>query len=113
MGSSSDTGNFGKVKKTLETEGGHGLGRVGDFHPFLSLNGLVQALFPGAPFHEPAGEVVNDHDLSTLDNIVFVQMVIELGNESFDNQFAEPPCAAVNTVELERLFGDQGVCGGQ
>src|SRR4051794_17843108 len=49
-----------------------------DPHALLRLDRLVQALRPAAPFHDPAGELVDDLDLAVLDDVVDVALVERL-----------------------------------
>ena len=50
-----------------------------DLHALLGLDRLVQALRPAPPFHDPAGELVDDLHLAVLDHVVDVALVERLG----------------------------------
>ncbi len=43
-----------------------------DLHLLLGLDGLVQAVAPAPPRHQPAGELVDDDHLAVLDHVVDV-----------------------------------------
>ena len=61
-------------KIVLEGDGGQGLVFVLDLHPFLGLQGLVQAVGVAPAGHEAAGELVHDEDLAFLDDVVHVPL---------------------------------------
>ena len=70
------TGHAGQLfvhaEIVLEGDGGQGLALGGDVHPFLGLDGLVQALIVAAADHQAAGELVHDDDFAVLDHVVDV-----------------------------------------
>ena len=49
-----------------------------DLDALLRLDRLVEALAPAAPFHDPAGELVDDLHLAVLDHVVDVEVVERL-----------------------------------
>jgi hypothetical protein len=49
-----------------------------DAHALLGLDGLVEALRPAPPFHDPAGELVDDLHLAVLNDVVDVALVERL-----------------------------------
>ena len=63
----------------LEGDGGQGLVFVLDLHPFLGLQGLVQAIGVAAAGHEAAGELVHDDDLTVFDDVIHVQFKQVMG----------------------------------
>ena len=52
-----------------------------DLHALLGLDRLVQAVRPAPARHHPAGELVDDHDLAVLDDVLDVALVQRLGLE--------------------------------
>ncbi len=52
-----------------------------DRHALLRLDGLVEALRPAPPFHDPAGELVDDLHLAVLDHVLLVAVIERLGLE--------------------------------
>ena len=46
-----------------------------NLHTLFGLYRLVQTVAPASPRHQTAGELINDHDLTVLHNIVLVAVV--------------------------------------
>ncbi len=66
-------GEFGiEPEVVLEGDRGQGLVFLLDGHAFLGLQGLVKTFRVAAPLHHPAGELVDDHHLVFLDDVVSV-----------------------------------------
>ena len=71
----------------------------------LRLDRLVQALRPAAPFHDPAGELVDDLDLAVLDHVVLVALVERLGLQRLVQVVDELDVArVVEVVDPERAL---------
>ena len=51
------------AEEVLEGDRGEGLVLAADLDPLLGLHGLVQAVGPAPPGHQPAGELVDDDHL--------------------------------------------------
>jgi len=79
------TGHAGELvvhaEVVLEGDRGEGARLVLDLHPLLGLDRLVQTLAPAPARHEAPGELVDDHDLAVLDDVVAVPLVERLGLE--------------------------------
>ena len=45
-----------------------------DLHLLLGLDGLMQTVAPAPSGHQPAGELVDDHDAAVLDHVVDVEL---------------------------------------
>jgi hypothetical protein len=60
-----------------------------DPHALLGLDGLVEALGPAAPLHDPARELVDDLDLVVLDHVVDVPLVQGLRLQSLHQMVHE------------------------
>ena len=77
------TGHAGELvveaEVVLERDRGEGDVLLLDGHALLRLDCLVQPLRPAAPFHDPAGELVDDLHLAVLDDVVDVALVERLG----------------------------------
>ena len=66
------------------------LGRL-DFEPFLGLDRRVQPIAPRPVGHEPAGELVHDHDLAVLNDILLAAGVhVARGERLGDKLLAAP-----------------------
>ena len=63
----------------LERDRGKGLVLVLDLDVFLGLDGLVQTVAPAPARHEPARELVDDHDLVVFDHIVHIAVEQGMG----------------------------------
>ena len=63
-----------QAEEILEGDGGERLVLARDLDALLGLNGLMQALVIPAAVHQSAGELVDDDDLSVLDDIVDVAL---------------------------------------
>mmetsp|Transcript_12872 Transcript_12872/g.30273 ORF Transcript_12872/g.30273 Transcript_12872/m.30273 type:complete len:931 (-) Transcript_12872:212-3004(-) len=63
----------------LEGDGGQRLVLGLDLHALLGLDGLVQAIAPTPPAHQPAGELVDDDHLAVLHDVVLVPVVDMVG----------------------------------
>ena len=71
----------------------------------LRLDGLVQALAPAAPFHQAAGELVDDLDLAVLDDVVDVALVERLRLQRLDQVVDELDVArVVEVLDPERAL---------
>ena len=68
-----------EAEVVLERDRREGLVLLLDRDALLRLDRLVQALAPAAPFHDPAGELVDDLHLAVLDDVVDVALVQRLG----------------------------------
>src|SRR3954447_4512794 len=66
-----------------------------DLHAFLRLDRLVQAFRPAPPFHDAAGEFVDDLYLAVLDHVVDVSLVERLRLERLDQVVDELRVAGV------------------
>ena len=53
-----------ELEEVLQRDRGQGLILFFDPHAFLGLDGLVQAVAPVPPGHQPPGELVDDDDLA-------------------------------------------------
>ena len=69
-----------------------------DRDALLRLDGLVEAVRPAAPLHDPAGELVHDLDLAVHHDVVVVAVVERLGLERLDQVVHE--LGAVRVVEV-------------
>ena len=56
--------------------GGHG-----HLDALLGLDGLVDAVAPLAPLGQPAGELVDDHDLAVADDVLPVERVLAIDHD--------------------------------
>jgi hypothetical protein len=54
----------------LDRDGGERLGLAFDLNAFLGLHRLVQSIRPAPPRHDPASELVDDHHLAFLHQVV-------------------------------------------
>ena len=73
VGRAGHAGQLGiQAKIILIGDRGQGLVFILNGHAFFGLNGLMQALRPAAPGHGPARELIHDHHLPVLDDIVHV-----------------------------------------
>src|SRR6185312_2965148 len=63
----------------LEGDGGEGLVLALDLHAFLGFHRLVQTVGPAPARHHAAGELVDDHHLAVLDQVVDVALVERVG----------------------------------
>ena len=63
----------------LDGDRGQGLVLGHDLHALLGLDGLVQAFGQAAALHHPAGELIDQHDLAGLDDVVLVLLVQGVG----------------------------------
>ena len=63
----------------LDRDGGEGLGLALDLHPFLGLHRLVQTIGPAPAGHHAAGELVHDHHLAFLHQVVHFLLVERRG----------------------------------
>jgi hypothetical protein len=63
----------------LEGDGGERLVLALDLHLLLGLHRLVEAVGPAAAGHEAARELVDDHDLAVLDDVVHVALEEAVG----------------------------------
>ena len=70
-----------ELEEVLQRDGGEGLRLLLHLHSFLRLDRLVQAVGPLPPRHEAAGELVNDHHLAVLHDVVDVALVEMVGLE--------------------------------
>src|SRR4029077_657045 len=79
------TGHAGELlveaEVVLERDRGERLVLLLDLHALLRLDGLVEALAPAAPLHDPAGELVDDLHLAVLDHVLDVEVIERLGFE--------------------------------
>ena len=64
-----------ELEEILQRDRREGLGLLLDRHPFLRLDRLVQAVAPLSPFHQSAGEFVDDNDLPILDDVSDIELV--------------------------------------
>ncbi len=64
-----------ELEEVLERDRGEGLVLLLDLHPLLGLDRLMQPIRPLPAFHQPAGELVDDHDLVTSDHVLAVATV--------------------------------------
>ena len=69
-------------KVILEGDRGESLVFGLDIDAFLRFHRLVKPIGPAPPFHHPAGELVDDHDLLVLDDIVDVLLEHDVGFQS-------------------------------
>ena len=53
-------------------------GLDGDFDALFRLDGLVDAVAPFAALRQPAGKLVDDHDLAVTDDILPIEMVFAI-----------------------------------
>src|SRR6476469_3324546 len=76
-----------------------------DLHALLGLDRLVQALGPATSFHDPAGELVDDLDLTVLYDVVDVALVERLGLERLVQVVDELRVArVVEVLDAERTL---------
>ena len=59
----------------LNGDGGEGLGLSLDLHSFLGLHRLMQSVGPAPAGHDPAGELVHDHHLAFLHQVIHFLLV--------------------------------------
>ncbi len=64
-----------ELEEVLQGDGREGLRFLLDPHAFLRFNRLVQAIRPVAARHQAAGELVDDHDLPLLHDVVHIAFV--------------------------------------
>ena len=73
VGRAGHAGQFGiQAKIILIGDRGQRLVFILNGRAFLGLDGLMQALGPAPPRHGPAGELIHDHHLFVLDDIVHI-----------------------------------------
>ena len=70
-----------ELEEVLQGDGGEGLRLLLHLHSLLRLDRLVQAVGPLPPRHEAAGELVHDHHLAVLHDVVDVALVEMVGLE--------------------------------
>ncbi len=75
-----------QLEEVLQRDRGERLRFLLDRDAFLGLDGLVQAVAPMAARHEAAGELVDDHHLAVLDDVVHVALVEVMGLERVVDQ---------------------------
>ena len=95
-----------EAEVVLDRDGGdrHVLGL--DLDALLGLDGLVQALRPAAPFHDPARELVDDLDLAVDHEILDAVVVERLGAQGLDQVVDHLARArGVEVLDAERLLG--------
>ncbi len=63
----------------LEGDGGEGLVLALDLHLLLGFHRLVQPVRPATTGHEPARELVHDHDLAVVDHVVHIALEESVG----------------------------------
>ena len=56
-------------------------GGDGDLDALLGLDGLVDAVAPLAALGQPAGELVDDHDLAVADHVLPVEVVLAVDQD--------------------------------
>ena len=85
-------------------DGNGGVGHVLRLHAdaFFSLYRLMQALGPAAARHEPTGELINNDDLTGLNNVIFVAAEEVLG---FERLLQITPQARLFGVNIFRAVG--------
>ena len=72
---------FIQAEIILEGDGRQGLILVLNLHPFLGFDRLVQALGPAPAGHGAAGELVHDHYLTVLDDVIHVLLKQHAGTQ--------------------------------
>ena len=68
---------FVKAEEILESGRCQSLGLLLDLHPFLCFHSLVEPFGPAPPRHGPPRVLVDDDDLTLLDDIVHVPAIDE------------------------------------
>ena len=75
-----------ELEEVLQRDGGERLRFFLDPHPLLRLHRLVEAVRPLSARHEPAGELVDDHHLVPLHDIIHIALVEMAGLEGIVDQ---------------------------
>ncbi len=96
----------------LEGDGRERLVLALDLDLLLRLHGLVQPVAPAAPRHQPAGELVDDHDLAVLDHVVDValeermrpQRLLDVVEQRHVHRVVQPAGARLQPMR-QHLFG--------
>ena len=90
----------------LEGDGGQGLVFVLDAHPFLGLQGLVEAVGVAPARHEAAGELVHDDDLAFLDDVFIIPLEELVGLQGLVQvvQDLDVP-GVIEVFDVQQLFG--------
>jgi len=88
------------------------LGRV-DGQAFLGFNGLVQAVSPFAVRHRSAGELIDDHDLSVVDEVLLAAQVEMLGRKRLNDSFLPPSRTAPATAQGLGQLGQDLLAAGR
>ena len=77
------TGHAGQLlihaEIVLQGDGGVGYVLGLDLHALFRFHGLVQAIAPAAAGHQASGELVHDHHLARLDQVILVALEDILG----------------------------------
>ena len=90
----------------LEGDGGQGLVFILDAHPFLGLQGLVQAVGIAPARHEAAGEFVHDDDLAFLDDVFLIPLEELVGFQGLVQVMQDLDVARViEVLDVQELFG--------
>ena len=75
-----------QLEVVLQRDGREGLVLGLDLDPFLRLDRLVEAVAPLPPLHQPARELVDDHNLAVHRHVVHVPLVEMVGPQRVVNQ---------------------------
>src|ERR1041385_5507997 len=104
------------AEEALEAYPGQRLLRGLDFDTFFGLDGLVEAVAPGAVGHEAAGELVDDDDallfFDLLDDVLFAADVELAGGQGLGDQLVAPPAAGPDAAQLLAEGVELGLAGG-
>ena len=85
----------------LEGDRGHGHALALDAEPLLGLDRLVEALAPAATGHLAPGELVDDHDLAVLDDVVAIALVEGVRPERLLEMAGQPRIGVVHVLDAE------------
>jgi hypothetical protein len=75
-----------------------------DAQALLRLDCLVQALAPAPAGHLAAGELVDDDDLTVLDDVVAVALVQRMRLERLVEVTGQARISGIQVVDLEQLL---------
>ena len=97
---------FIHTEVVLEGNRGQRLALGGNGDALLRLNGLMQAVIEAAAVHQTAGELINDDDLSVLDDVVGVAVHNAAGLDGTVNVMAQGHIISIGQVlHMEERLG--------
>ncbi len=100
------------IKEVLERDGRQRLGFALDLYVLLRLNGLMQAVRIPSSRHHASGELVDDHNLIVLDDVIMIARHQVVGTQCQDDAMLDLQVLRIRQVlqmeELLRLLNAGG-----